>query len=142
MRLKQIITSAFVIARRDFVATVFSKAFLLFLIGPLFPALLGGGLGGIGAKIDEDARKPIVAVIAPDTEYARLKAARDHLASAFPDERIIILAQARPAGDLAAQRDQLIHQDDPPVLGVLQGGLNKPFFSGAVNAEGSTIRQL
>ena len=142
MRLKQLIASAFVIARRDFVATVFSKAFLLFLIGPLFPALLGGGLGGIGAKIDEDAKKPIVAVIAPDQEYARLKAARDHLASAFPDERIIILAQARPAADLAAQRDQLIHQDDPPVLGVLEGGLDKPFFSGAVNAEGSTIRQL
>ncbi len=142
MRLKQLIASAFVIARRDFVATVFSKAFLLFLIGPLFPALLGGGLGGIGAKIDEDAKKPIVAVIAPDQEYVRLKAARDHLASAFPDERIIILAQARPAADLAAQRDQLIHQDDPPVLGVLEGGLDKPFFSGAVNAEGSTIRQL
>jgi ABC-2 type transport system permease protein len=56
MKLKQIIGSAFVIARRDFTATVFSKAFLLFLIGPLFPALLGGGIGGIGAKMDEDAK--------------------------------------------------------------------------------------
>jgi ABC-2 type transport system permease protein len=142
MKLKQLIASAFVIARRDFTATVMSKTFLLFLIGPLFPALLGGGLGGIGARIEDEAKKPVVAVIAPDAEYARIAAARDRLASALANEDLIVLAQARPAANLAAQRQQLISQEDPPVLGVLEGGLDKPFFSGAVKADGRTIHQL
>ncbi|HEX3063984.1 MAG TPA: ABC transporter permease, partial [Dongiaceae bacterium] len=142
MKLKQIIQSAFVIARRDFTATVFSKTFLLFLIGPLFPALLGGGLGGIGAKIDEDAKKPVVAVIANDTDYALITQARARLATAMAEEDLIILAQARPEPNLAAERDRLLKQEDPPVLGVLEGGLEKPFFSGAVSADGRTIRQL
>ena len=34
--------SAFVIARRDFSATVLSKAFIFFLLAPLFPLLFGG----------------------------------------------------------------------------------------------------
>ena len=41
--------SALVIARRDFAATVLSKTFLLFLLGPLFPLIFGGVFGGIGA---------------------------------------------------------------------------------------------
>ena len=39
--------SSFVIARRDFGATVLSKTFIFFLLGPLFPLLLGGVFGGI-----------------------------------------------------------------------------------------------
>ena len=34
--------AAWVIARRDFVAVLFSRAFLFFLVGPLFPVLVGG----------------------------------------------------------------------------------------------------
>lgn len=41
MKLPETIRAAFVIARRDFTATVLSKTFLLFLLGPLFPILLG-----------------------------------------------------------------------------------------------------
>ena len=43
--------SAFVIARRDFAATVLSKAFIFFLLAPLFPLLMGGVFGGIGARV-------------------------------------------------------------------------------------------
>ena len=41
--------AAFVIARRDFTAIVFSKVFLLFLIGPLFFLGISAGGGLIGA---------------------------------------------------------------------------------------------
>ena len=43
--------SAFVIARRDFGATVLSKTFIFFLLGPLFPLLLGGVFSGILNKV-------------------------------------------------------------------------------------------
>src|SRR5688500_18220350 len=53
--------SAFVIARRDFTATVFSKTFLLFLLGPLFPVLMGVIFGIIGGASMSQAERPVVA---------------------------------------------------------------------------------
>ena len=47
----RLVRSAFVIARRDFTATVLSKAFIFFLLGPLFPLILGGVFAGIGAML-------------------------------------------------------------------------------------------
>ncbi|MFL0355053.1 ABC transporter permease [Erythrobacter sp. GH1-10] len=47
--------AAWVIARRDFVAVLFSRAFLFFLIGPLFPIFVGGLAGAIGGQVQRDA---------------------------------------------------------------------------------------
>ncbi|WP_407876398.1 ABC transporter permease [Qipengyuania nanhaisediminis] len=47
--------AAWVVARRDFVAVLFSRAFLFFLIGPLFPVLVGGLAGSIGGQVSRDA---------------------------------------------------------------------------------------
>ena len=44
--------AAMVIARRDFTAILFSRSFIFFLIGPLFPVLVGGLAGGIGQRLD------------------------------------------------------------------------------------------
>ena len=43
--------AAWVIARRDFVAVLFSRAFLFFLLGPLFPVIVGGLAGSIGGEV-------------------------------------------------------------------------------------------
>ena len=43
--------AAWVVARRDFVAVVFSKAFIFFLLGPLFPIVVGFFAGMIGASV-------------------------------------------------------------------------------------------
>ena len=45
--------AALVIARRDFVAVVFSKTFIFFLIGPAFPVIVGGLAGSIGDKVQQ-----------------------------------------------------------------------------------------
>jgi ABC-2 type transport system permease protein len=49
------IEAAWVIARRDFVAVLFSRAFLFFLLGPLFPVIVGGLAGSIGGEVQRDA---------------------------------------------------------------------------------------
>ena len=54
-----LLRGAFVIARRDFAATVLSKTFLFFLLGPLFPLLLGGVSGGIGASVASADREAV-----------------------------------------------------------------------------------
>ena len=142
MKLPRLIRSAFVIARRDFAATVMSKAFLLFLLGPLFPVVVGFGFGGIGASIDRNVERPVVAVIGSPADYRALDAARIRIEPLLQDERGIVLSAVPPTADLAAQRATLLAQQNPPVLGVLDGGLDAPHFTGAVRADGLTVRQL
>ena len=43
--------AVWVIARRDFVAILFSRAFFFFLLGPLFPIVVGALAGGIGERV-------------------------------------------------------------------------------------------
>ncbi|MED5205283.1 MAG: ABC transporter permease, partial [Pseudomonadota bacterium] len=47
--------AARVVARRDFHAILFSRAFLFFLLGPLFPIVIGALAGGIGGQVQRDA---------------------------------------------------------------------------------------
>ena len=142
MRTGKLIRSAFVIGRRDFTATVMSKTFLLFLLGPLFPVLMGAAFGGIGAKIEQEAERPVVAVVAAEEDFAPLNAARDRLAAAITESPVIALSRAEPEDNAAAQRARLLKQEQPPVIGVLEGIPDAPAFSGAVNADGRTVRQL
>ena len=142
MSFPETIRAAFVIARRDFVATVFSKTFLLFLLGPLFPILMGVMFGGIGERIDAARTPPQVAVIASEADYAALLAARERLSPLAGERPFVALSRARPAGDLDAQRDALLNDKAIERVGVLDGGLARPHFTGAVKADGSTVRQI
>ena len=142
MKLPRLLRSAFVIARRDFTATVMSKAFLLFLLGPLFPVIMGVAFGGIGATIDRNVERPVVAVVGSADEFRALEEARKAMAPLLPDNSAVVLSEVAPGPDLGAQRVKLLAQNEPPVLGVLDGGLESPHFTGAVRADGTTVRQL
>jgi ABC-2 type transport system permease protein len=142
MTIPRLLRCAFVIARRDFTATVMSKAFLLFLLGPLFPVIMGVAFGGIGATIDRNVDQPVVAVVASASDYKALDQARDAMVPLLKDGAAVVLAPVAPGPDLAAQRKRLLAQEAPPVLGVLDGGLDSPHFTGAVHAEGTTVRQI
>ena len=142
MTLPKTIASAFVIARRDFTATVMSKTFLLFLLGPLFPLAVGLGFGGLGETIRSNVEQPVVAVVASPADYAALDEARKLMEPLLVGAPAIVLSRAAPTADPAAQRKTLLAQEKPPVLGVLDGGLDAPHFTGAVNADGQTVRQL
>ncbi|MEO8176557.1 MAG: ABC transporter permease [Sphingomicrobium sp.] len=137
-----LIRSAFVIARRDFTATVFSRAFLLFLLGPLFPVLMAAIFGSIGGTALSQAEKPVVAVVFSDPEFQALATARHRLETALDLPAIVQLRHAPPEPDAAAQRARLLASKSPPVIAVLDGGLAQPRLSGGVNADGTTIRQL
>jgi len=142
MTLPETLRAAFVIARRDFTATVFSKTFLLFLLGPLFPVLMGIAFGGIGERIDAARNTPQVAVIASEADFAALVAARERLSPLAGERPFVALGRAAPRPDLAAQREALLNDKKVERIGVLDGGLRAPHFTGAVKADGSTVRQL
>ncbi len=73
--------AAWVIARRDFVAVLFSRAFLFFLIGPLFPVLIGGLAGSIGKSVSEQAVSIEVGLAMSAADNAAMMAARAQLST-------------------------------------------------------------
>lgn len=124
--MRELLRSALVIARRDYVATVWSKTFLLFLIGPLFPILFGVVFGSVGARIDRDVMRPVVAVVA-DQESARAIAdARARLASRIGNAQLPDLRLIADATD----PDGLLADKSAGIAAVLTGGLDTPAFAG------------
>jgi ABC-2 type transport system permease protein len=136
------IRSAFVIARRDFSATVLSKTFIFFLLAPLFPLMFGGVFSSISTRVAAQNQRPVVAVIAPKEEFVRLTAARDQVGQAIADEKLVVLAGFSPQGDLAAQQKRLLAGRSPPVRAVLSGGVDHPRLVGALANDPETVGQL
>jgi ABC-2 type transport system permease protein len=78
---KEIFRAALVIGRRDFTAIIFSKAFIFFLLGPLFPVLVGVAAGSLGGQIAKEAEKPVIGLALSQTDSTRLLQARKDLSN-------------------------------------------------------------
>ncbi|MEO0061519.1 MAG: hypothetical protein RLZZ08_79 [Pseudomonadota bacterium] len=72
--------AAYVVARRDFVAILFRRTFIFFLLGPLFPVIVSILAASVGQKVEGAAAVPEigVAMAAPDADA--IIHARDRLA--------------------------------------------------------------
>lgn len=75
------LAAAYVIARRDFVAILFSRSFLFFLLGPLFPILVAGLAGGIGQQVRQNIDRPQLGIAMTAADIAAMTRARDDLAA-------------------------------------------------------------
>ncbi|WP_292937887.1 MULTISPECIES: ABC transporter permease [unclassified Novosphingobium] len=122
--------AALVIARRDFVAVIWSKTFIFFLIGPLFPVLVGGLAGNIGDKVQQSADRPSIGLAMGSEDVDRLLRARDdldgRLAGPIPD---IVVLKRLEAGEAFNARAALA-SSDRQVTAVLSGTLDAPVLSG------------
>jgi len=127
---REMLRAALVIARRDYVATVVSKTFLLFLLFPLLPLVAGGGFGALGAAQDREAARPVVAVIAAPETGAALGHAAVRLAARLGDDALPELRVALPAPDEAALVRRLLNDPERRVVAVLTGGLDAPVLTG------------
>lgn len=142
MTLSHRLRAAFVIGRRDFTATVFSKAFLLFLLGPLFPILVGLLFGSIGANVATEAERPTVAVIASPADFQGLDRARETLDRGLAGTAVIRLKRFTPEPDRTAQEQRLLASSDPPVVAVLSNLAGSPRLTGDVQPGGSIDNQV
>ncbi len=92
--------AAWVIARRDFIAVLFSRAFLFFLIGPLFPVLVGGLAGSIGNQTSRETTVIEVGLAMNAEDNSAMMSARDQLApqlrGAVPTLQIVAEAAENP----------------------------------------------
>jgi ABC-2 type transport system permease protein len=57
-----LLKAAYVVARRDFVAILLSRAFFFFLLGPLFPVAVGALAAGTGQRIEKATALPQVGI--------------------------------------------------------------------------------
>ena len=117
--------AALVIARRDFGAILFSKAFLFFLLGPIFFVAISVAAGALGAKAADSAAPPKLAIMLDDAGSAAFAAAHDRLQDSInlPGiERVPASQGADPAALLA---------DTSRNFGaVLTGTLERPELTG------------
>ncbi len=134
--------SCFVIARRDFGATVLSKTFIFFLLAPVFPLIFGGVFGSVGARVASQIQRPVIAVVAPASEFQRLEQARDQIAQAVGEDHLVKLVGYSPERDLFAQQKRLLASQDPPVRAVLSGNLDHPRLVGAIGKDPAAVDQL
>ncbi len=113
--MKALLRAAFVIARRDFTALIFSKSFILFLIVPIFPLAIGVAGGWVGNQIASEGAPPFVGLALAPTEAGAVIAARDKLARQIGD------------GTLPAVR---VADRNAQAGTILSGTLRAPILSG------------
>ena len=124
------LAAALVIARRDFTAILFSRSFFFFLLGPLFPILVGGLAGGIGKEVQSNAARPElgIAMSAADTKamLAAHQRLEPQLGSALP---MLVAVKDVQAGEdfdpAAAMQDKRVN-----LAAVVTGTLDRPKLSG------------
>ena len=138
--MKELLRAAFVIARRDFSATVLSRTFLLFLLGPFFPVLMVAVFGAATAPMSASDR-PTVGVIASSKDYQQLQGARDRLQDTFGALAMVNIQQVAPTGQ-PGQAGQVLASAKPGYVAVLEGGLASPRLVGSVTAQSGTAKQL
>ncbi len=101
--------AAWVIARRDFIAVLFSRAFLFFLIGPLFPVFIGGVAGSIGKSVSEQTITTEIGVAMSAQDTAAMIAAADTLGEqmggTLPPFSEVDAARGNPNFDAVAYMD-------------------------------------
>lgn len=126
--MKEVIRAAFVIARRDFMAIIKSKAFFFFLLGPLFPLAVGLAAGAVGSSAVRDDGAPIIGVAMDKVSYDKLSAARADLTAALPSTWMPEL-EALPDG-ASDNPQKWLSRKDKPLTGVLTGTLSDPVLTG------------
>jgi ABC-2 type transport system permease protein len=122
--------AAFVVARRDFTAILWSRSFIFFLLGPLFPVIVGGFAGGIGQRVQEAAVTPAlgIAMPAPDAEamQAAHRALAPRIGAGLPDLVVI----ARPAPGETFDARAALEAKTANVAAIVTGRVADPMLTG------------
>ena len=126
-----LLQAAWVVARRDFIAVLFSRAFLFFLLGPLFPLVVGGLAGGIGGQVQRQAVASDIGVAMADQDFARMNAAYNRLSGEIgqllpPMSKV----EADPRTGQPPEPRALLADRDYNFAAILSGTVEQPVLTG------------
>jgi ABC-2 type transport system permease protein len=126
--LARLIRQTLTIARRDFVATVFTPTFLLFLFAPLM--FIGFGAAGSGAAMsitkNSDVNARIVLLASDDQARAAVAADRRLRTMFRPIEQPYPLIVEAPGANPEAQARAIFERKESDTYAVMYGPLDKP----------------
>jgi ABC-2 type transport system permease protein len=134
--LRRSLRQTLTIARRDFIATVFTPIFLLFLFAPIIMVSFGaiGGMGAASASAGSAAKARLVLLLSP-ADAPAVQAADAALRPLFGrDTQPPMLDTRTPAEDVAAQAHRSLGDASVDVTAVIYGPLPRPTI---VYAQGS-----
>ncbi len=134
--MNRFLRSALVVARRDFVATVYTKTFLLFLLGPLLIIGISILFGNATERMARQDTKANLAIVSSRADFQALSAARERLLPSFGEDGLPELVHAEPDYVVDAQVRDLLASRDKKILAVLTGGLTAPKLTGDIGEEG------
>ncbi len=134
--------SAWVIARRDFIATVYSRSFVFFLLIPLVvfgAALLTSQLTG---ESQRNEGQPVVAIVADSATVQALDAARLRLVQSIPERVIPRFRTVAPAENVGVQAQRLLADEGLGYSAVLSGTIERPVLTGPARVDESVGERL
>jgi len=121
--MKRLVRQTLVIARRDFIATVATPTFLLFLLAPFF-MIAFGVVGSLGASqlASGAADKAVILFIADPRDAPAIMGADAELRKSFSPAKLVVVA---PDGRGAAQARDLFGREEGDVYAVAFGPLDR-----------------
>lgn len=125
-----VLAAAWVVARRDFTAILFSRSFFFFLLGPLFPVLVGGLAGSVGARVQASAERPQLGVVMQGADIDALTAARVRLAPVVGDALPSLVVLRRLSDHETVDTGRELAAKKGNVAAVLSGTLEMPVLTG------------
>lgn len=134
--------SAWVIARRDFVASVFSRFFILFLLAPV---VLFGFSIFFSMSTDAQERaasQPVVAVVTDTATSTALNQTRARLTALTSEQSFPILRYVDPAESVPAQAQALLADEAGNYSGVFSGTLERPVLTGPLRTSDFVGRRM
>ncbi|WP_206242248.1 ABC transporter permease [Novosphingobium terrae] len=126
-----LLAAALVVARRDFMAVLWSRSFIFFLIGPLFPLVVGAMAGSVTSHVDNTASEvPRIGVMMERADLHAVMIAANAIGptmdGALPD--LSEVRQQKPGDPAAAlRREQAANHD---IGAILSGTLDRPVLTG------------
>jgi ABC-2 type transport system permease protein len=134
--------AAWVIARRDFIATVYSKSFILFLIVPL---IIFGSVALVRVAADDNIRagtQPLVALVADTDTVQALVTSRARLVAGLPDQIFPRFQAVGPAENVGVQAGRLLADERAGYSAVFTGTLDRPVLVGPHKVDESVGRRM
>jgi len=121
-----LLKAAYVVARRDFVAILFSRAFFFFLLGPLFPIAVFALAGSIGQRVDSATASPQLGVAMQASDVDAILGAQERLRGslgpAIPEMTVLV----RLAEGETYDPNEVLARREGNLAAVLTGTLSSP----------------
>lgn len=134
--------SVWVIARRDFIALVFSRFFIIFLVAPLLLFGFSIFMSMASRAQDRAATQPVVAMVVDGATAEALTRARARLAASTSEQTFPTLRVVAPAENVAAQAQNLLADEKGNYSAVLSGSLERPVLTGPRGASDFVGRRM